>query len=168
MRAQFDARASSRPGASTRADQLLEGASARLVVGELVEGRAGRRQEHDVALAGARGGPRDGRLEIAARLAADGLPDALGVLADEVDLGVRGRRPQRREVLALALPAEDEVHRRGERGEPDERRGDVRSLRVVDVEDAVDAVDLLEPVLDAGERRKTGARIDAAGPRGGR
>ena len=48
---------------------------------------------------------------------------------------------------------------------PTTRRGDVRGLRVVDVEHAVDAADLLQPVLDAGERRERRAHrggVDAA------
>src|SRR6187431_1967554 len=108
MRGQGDARASSRSGASTRTDQLLERAPTRFVVGELVEGRAGGREQHDVALAGVRGGARDRVLQVAAELAADDRADALGVLPDEQDVRIRGRRAQRREVLALAPAAEDE------------------------------------------------------------
>ena len=58
---------------------------------------------------------------------------------------------QRREVLVLADPPEDEVHRRGEARQRDKRRRDVRRLRVVDVEHPRNTRDLLEPVLDPGE-----------------
>ena len=164
MRGQGDARASSRPGASTREDQLLERAAARLEVGELVEGRAGRRQEHDVAR---RARPRaarcDGRLEVPAALAADRLARC-------------ARRPRRsgtRRAPAAAsrsgvkswpLPCPPRMRctRRGERGERDERGGDVRRLRVVDVEDAVDRA---RPPPAGARRRRTSARPGAAARR---
>src|SRR5215211_4735885 len=101
---------------SPRGHHLLEGPPAGLVVVELVEGRAGGREEHH--LAGSRGacGRVDGALERLAALAADHGTEALGLLADEVDAGAAlGRgRAQRRVVLALALAAEDQADRRVE------------------------------------------------------
>jgi hypothetical protein len=89
-----------------------------------------------------------------------------GGLADQV--GAVRAAAQRAEVLALADAAEDQVHRRVEARERDERRVDVRRLGVVDVQHAVDRRDLLEAVLDAGERAQRGddgLGIDAAGER---
>ena len=90
-------------------------------------------------------------------------PDLRRRLADQVDsAGALGhRRGERRVVPALAAAAEDHVHAARERLEPGDRRGDVRGLRVVDVEDAVERRDLLQPVRDAGEAREP--RADGVG-----
>ena len=100
----------------------------------------------------------EGALERLAALAADHRAQALGLLADQVDAGAALGHglAQGREVLALALAAEDQVDRRVE-AERHERRGDVGGLRVVDVEDAVDA---RRPPPGGARRRRS-----CAGPR---
>src|SRR3954470_205927 len=138
---------------SSRRHQLLERPPAGLVVLELVEGRTGGREQHD--LAGPRGAGRrlERALERPPALPADDCAQALGLLPDEVDAGAAlgHRRAQRRVVLALALAAEDEADRRVEALERHQRRGDVGRLGVVDEEHVVDPRDLLEAVLDAAE-----------------
>src|SRR5512132_3752786 len=72
---------------SPRRHQLLEGASARLEVLELVERRARGRQQDDLAAASRRRGRLDGPLERLAALAADDRLEPLGLLADEIHAG---------------------------------------------------------------------------------
>ena len=104
----FVARAATRMSglASPRGDQVLERPAARLEVGELVERRAGGREQHD--LAGPRGGRprrRRARSSVSQRAPPTAASIARRVLADQVDAGAAlGRgRAQRREVLALGL-----------------------------------------------------------------
>src|SRR4051812_10628460 len=111
---------------SPRGYQLLEGPSAGLVVLELVEGGARRREQDDLAGAGGRGGGVERPRERLAALPPDRGAEAIGLLADEVDAGapVGHGCAQRRVVLALALAAEDQADRRVEALERHERRGD--------------------------------------------
>ena len=78
------------------------------------------------------------------------------VLPDQVHRRAAGahRLGQRRERLALALTAEDEVQPpavTGQGGQRDERAGNVRGLGIVDVADAVALAHGLEPVRDTRE-----------------
>src|SRR5204862_4024008 len=80
-----------------------------------------------------------------------------GGLADQVNaLHVRpDRLRERREVLALARAAENEMDGLVRVGvEGPERGGDVGRLRIVDVANAVELPDELEPVRDAREGAK--------------
>src|SRR4051795_5933598 len=169
------ARSGRQPGRAVRAhlkpgDEVLERAPARLEVLELVEARARRREQDDLAGARGRAGGVQRALEVAlvGGVLAEDVAQGGRRLADEIDAGAPGvdRRAQRREVLALAAAAEDQVDRRaGEARERHERRVDVRRLRVVHVEDAVDGRDLLQAVLDPGERAQPvadGVDVDAA------
>src|SRR4051812_26999536 len=143
---------------STSADELLERAAAVFVVVELVVALACRREQHDLAglCRGAR--PLDRGREVAALdPRADLASDRRAVAPDQVDARAVARRlAQRLEVLTLAAAPEDQVDRLVEAGERHERRVDVRRLGVVDVEHAADRRDLLEAVLDAGERAQRG------------
>src|SRR3954453_16762684 len=122
------------PGGAVRADlsdQRLEGAPPRLEVLELVEARARRREQDDVARPrrGARGVQRVLEVAALARIRAEDVAQRGRRLADQIDAGaaVCDRLAQRRKVLALAAAAEDQVDRRpGEALERDERRVDVR------------------------------------------
>ena len=68
--------------------------------------------------------------------------------------------------LRLAAAAEDDVlPASGERRQRTEGSGRVRRLRVVHEEDAVDRRDLLDPMLDAGERRRARGAIAVVGRR---
>ena len=97
-------------GFAARATSSLKRSPARLVVGELVEARAGRREQHDVAGRAPRArGRASGALEVAAAARRPtAAPRRSALLADEVHAGAAlgDGRAQRREVLALALPAE--------------------------------------------------------------
>src|SRR5919198_1086284 len=110
---------------SPRRHQLLEDASARLEVLELVERRARGRQQHDLAAAGGACRRVDGAVERAAALAPDDRFQPLGLLADEVHArAALGDRDAERLVgLALAPAAEEQADRGPETLHSPERRG---------------------------------------------
>src|SRR4051812_32832010 len=127
--------------------QLLEDPATMFEVLELVVGLTRRREQHDVAGTSGVARLRDGHRELAAvdPGAQDGA-DRRPVGADQVDAGaaLRHRLAQRREVLALAPSAEDQVDRAVEGLQRPQRGVDVGRLGVVDVQDAVVLGDLLE------------------------
>src|SRR6478752_7731209 len=98
---------------STSADQLLEDAAAVLVVVELVVALAGGRQQDDVPRPRGRARPLHRRRQVAALHAGLDLPaHRRAVGADQIHArAAAGRLSQRREVLALAAAADDQVHR---------------------------------------------------------
>ncbi len=131
--------------ASTSARKCV---AARLEVGVLVEARAGRREQHDLAGAGGGAGARDRALHVAV-----GVQRHAGRGERGGDLRPRPRRSgaptrsaRRRAARAARSPAPS-CGRRGSGGrapggvgaQRDQRRVDVRRLRVVHVGDAVDA-----------------------------
>ena len=69
------------------------------------------------------------------------------------------RRPQRREVLALAVAARDQHDGAVEAVERRARRGDRRALRVVDEQHAARLGDPLHPVRQALESRERGQHV---------
>src|SRR5918999_1560320 len=79
---------------------------------------------------------------------ADERAEVAAALLERVVLVVGGAG--RRQQDGVAAAAEDHVDVAGEGLDPDDGRGDVRRLRVVDVQHAVDGRDLLQPVRDAG------------------
>ena len=129
-----------RPVVRRQATSSLKRAAASLEVGELVEGRAGRREQHDVARPRRPRAPRDRALEVPAPASRrpTAAPIAPAVLADQVDRGAGdGARAAARSPGPCACPPRIRCTRRVEGGERDERRGDVGGLGVVDVADAV-------------------------------
>src|SRR5690348_8859141 len=105
------ARGMSGPSSTSR-HQLLEDASAVLVVVELVVALARRREQHHVTRACGSTRPLHGGRQVpAVDPGPDLLPDRRPVAADQVDArAARRRLTQRREVLALAAAAEEQVH----------------------------------------------------------
>ena len=147
--------------------------AARLEVGELVEARAGGRQQHDVARRGRpRAAARDGALEVAASRTARRRRARRAMRS--ASSPIRYTRAQRSLTASPSgakswpLPCPPRIRCTGARrtrASADERRGDVRRLGVVDVEDAVERRDLLEAVRDAGERARARATASRSMPR---
>src|SRR4029079_11908181 len=140
-----------------------------LVVAELVEAGAGRREQEGLARTGGRGSGMNRGVEGAGPLegdagAVEGGGDRVGRLADQVGaLDRRGcdRAREAREVGALERSAEDEVHPARERGERLDRGVGVRGLGVVHILDAAGVRHRLEP---GRQRREIAQRpVDAVG-----
>ena len=159
-------------------DEAAELVAALLEVLELVEARAGRGEQDDVARrCAAAAAWRTARSSVPSsayrpdpRVERGGEPrSAVSPMRWDRPNARRERRDELGEVLALGRPAEDEVERRVVGGDPAPRRGGVRRLGVVDVADAVELGDELEPVRDAGEgAQRLGDRVvaDAGRARG--
>ena len=152
-------------GPQASVSELPERLAARLEVAKLVEARARRAEQHDLAgataaaraAASARSRVRHVRTGSRRRRRLERRPDRRPVLADQIHRAGARRDllAQQAEVLALAAAAEDQVHApRRERAQRDERARDVGRLGVVDEEHAVQRRHLLEAVRDAGEARE--------------
>src|SRR5437899_1490007 len=145
--------------AEVRADEIDEARAPLDVVGELVEARARRRQQHRIAglrqadRARDRGGERSDAFDGRARPGKRAL-DHRRIASDEkhrTAMRIDGSA-QRREVLPLAIAARDEHHASAEARERDARRCDRRALRIIDEQYAANFGDALHPMRQALER----------------
>ena len=154
-------------------DERREVLAALLEVPVVVEARAGRAEQHDVARHGDRGGVRDGRLEVGQDHVGrrplphrgapplEGLAQRRGRGADQdglldAPLGGLGQGVERG---ALQRAAEDQVDRAGVGGEGLEGGVDVGRLGVVHPGHAGDDADDLQAVHDPGEAAQGGGDV---------
>src|ERR1051325_4851051 len=138
--------------------ELLEHTATMLVIFELIEAGASRREQNDIA--GLRG-PRsnfDGALDRSRAFDGDAslnlLFDFFGRGTDEQckDRLLAKRGLQNRVVAALVFPAENNKNAAGKSVERLERRVDVGRFRIVVIADAVVLRYTLEPMFDTSER----------------